>query len=345
MKPSQQGMWGRRFRLPTRAVGRRKRLPHRILLAALLALPAFAHVMSMSSGDLTIHGVHAHYELRLPLYEMTHVQHPEQSLFEHIRFSSSGKQAQLLNKSCREDPPQGSYVCEADYQFAAPVDSLDVECTFYSVTVPNHVHLLRAENDGKRDQALFDISFPRATLRFRPAGAATIGVTQAGAGFMRALGGPVQILFLASLVLAARSRRELVLLAAMFVTGQVAAALIVPLTGWQPPARFVEAAAALTIAYLAVEILVLPKAGMRWLIVAVLGAFHGLYFELFLRTAGYHPLYVLTGAACAEVPLIVIFAFLFARLGKRLSLWKPVPVSASFLLAIGMAWFFMRLKG
>jgi hypothetical protein len=338
-------MWGRRFRLPTRAVGRRKRLPHRILLAALLALPAFAHVMSMSSGDLTIHGVHAHYELRLPLYEMTHVQHPEQSLFEHIRFSSSGKQAQLLNKSCREDPPQGSYVCEADYQFAAPVDSLDVECTFYSVTVPNHVHLLRAENDGKRDQALFDISFPRATLRFRPASAAAVAMTQAGAGFMRALGGPVQILFLASLVLAARSRRELVLLAAMFVTGQVAAALIVPLTGWQPPARFVEAAAALTIAYLAVEILVLPKAGMRWLIVAVLGAFHGLYFELFLRTTGYHPLYVLAGAACAEVPLIVIFAFLFARLGQRLAVWKPVPVSASFLLAIGMAWFFMRLKG
>ena len=83
----------------------------------------------------------------------------------------------------------------------------------------------------------------------------------------------------------------------MFLAGQTAAACIVPLTAWQPPARFVEAAAALTIAYLAVEILALPHAGMRWLIVAVLGAFHGLYFALFLRTTGYSAVYVLAGAA------------------------------------------------
>jgi hypothetical protein len=86
----------------------------------------------------------------------------------------------------------------------------------------------------------------------------------------------------------------------MFLAGQIAAALVVPRTAWQPPARFVEAAAGLTIAYLAVEILVLPKAGMRWLIVAVLGAFHGLYFELFLRTTGYRALYVLSGAVFAR---------------------------------------------
>ncbi len=116
-------------------------------------------------------------------------------------------------------------MCAADYEFAAPVDSLDVECTFYAVTVPNHVHLLRVENGGKRDQALFDISFPRATLRFRPPTAMETAVTQAGGGFMRALGGAAQMLFLASLVLAARSRRELILLAAMFLAGQTAAAL------------------------------------------------------------------------------------------------------------------------
>jgi len=330
---------------PQRMWAGRLRLSHGLAALGLLVSPAFAHVMSMSSGDLTIRGVEAHYELRLPLYEMTHVQRPEESLFEHIHFSSGGRPAQLLDKSCREDAPHGAYVCTADYRFAAPVDTLDVECTFHSVTVPNHVHLLRVENAGKRDQALFDISFPKAALRFRPPGAAAIAVSQAAAGFLRALGGPAQILFLASLVLAARSRRELLLLAAMFAAGKVSAALIVPLTGWQPPARFVEAAAALTIAYLAVEILVLPKAGMRWLIVGVLGAFHGLYFELFLRTTGYRPLYVLVGAACAEIPLIAIFAFLFQGVRKRLAAWRPVPVSASVLLAIGMAWFFLRLKG
>jgi hypothetical protein len=311
---------------------------------ALLATPAGAHVMSMSSGDLTIHGVHAHYELRMPLYEITHIRNPEQALFDHIHFSSAGRPAGLVDKSCREDAPQDSYLCAADYEFAAPVETLDVECTFYAVTVPNHVHLLRVENDGKRDQGLFDISFPSATLRFRPPSAFETAAAEIGAGFMRALGGPVQILFLAGLVLAARTRRELMLLAAAFVTGQMASALVVPLARWQPPPRFVEAAAALTLAYLAVEILALPHAGMRWLVMAVLGGFHGLYFELFLRTSGYRPLYVLSGAAFGEILAIAAFGLLFSRLGQRLAALKPVPVSASVMLLIGMVWFFLRLR-
>jgi hypothetical protein len=310
----------------------------------LLACQALAHVMSMSSGDLTIHGSLAHYELRLPLYEMPHVANPAQSLFAHIVFSSGGRSAQLLTSACREDAAEGSYVCTADYQFAAPVNALDVECTFPAVTVPNHVHLLRVENSGKHDQALFDISFPRATLRFRPPTALETAVTQAGGGALRALGGAAQIVFLASLVLAARSRRELILLAAMFLAGQITSVIVVPLTVWQPPARFVEAAAGLTIAYLAVEILVLPKAGMRWLIVGMLGAFHGLYFDLFLRTTGYRASYVLTGAVFAEIAAIAVCALLFSYLGKHLKALRPVPVCASVLLVTGIVWFFLRLR-
>jgi hypothetical protein len=309
---------------------------------ALLAFPAFAHVMSMSSGDLTIRGVQGHYEFRLPGYELPHIKNPEQSLLANISFSSGGRSAKLLRSSCHEEGPW--YACAADYEFAGPVETLDVQCTFYSVTVPNHVHLLRVDNGGKHDQALFDFSFPSATLRFRAPGPVEIAASQIGAGCLRALEGFVQILFLAALVLAARSRRELILLSAMFVTGQVASTLLLPLTRWQAPARFVEAAAALTIAYLAVEILALPHAGMRWLIVAVLGAFHGLYFALFLATTGYQPLYVLTGAAVAEVLAIVLFALLFSQI-RKLATLKPVPVSASLLFVVGMAWFFLRLKG
>jgi hypothetical protein len=172
-----------------------------------------------------------------------------------------------------------------------------------------------------------------------------VALTQTGAGALRALSGVVQVLFLASLVLAARSRRELMALAAMFLAGQIGSAVLVPLTNWQPAARFVEAAAALTIAYLAVEILLLPKAGSRWLIAGVLGAFHGLYFELFLRTTGYAAGWVLSGAAVTEIVLIGAFAFAFARIGKIAAALRPVQVSAGLLLAFGMAWFCLRLAG
>lgn len=314
------------------------------LAIALLVSPALlAHMMSISSGDASVKGNRLHYELRMPLYEIAHVKDPERSLFEQIHFFSGGQEARLLDKVCREDAANGSYMCIADYEFAAPVDRLEVACTFHSVTVPNHVHLLRAEKEGKRDQAIFDFSFSKATLRFDPPGAVEIAVTQAGAGFLRALGGLVQILFLASLVLAARTRRELLALAGMFLAGQIAGAVLVPRTGWQPAPRFVEAAAALTIAYLAVEILLLPRAGWRWLIAGFLGVFHGLYFALFLQTAGYGAAYVLSGASVGDLLLIAMFALLFSRLGRIAAALRPLQVSACALLVIGMVWFFLRL--
>ena len=313
--------------------------------AMLFACPVFAHVVSMSSSEMTLEGTRGRYELRMPLYEVAHVPQPENALLENIRFSSGGREARLVSKSCRAEADRDTYACTAEYEFAAPVETLDVECTFPAITVPNHMHMLRAKLGEKSDQGFFDRSFPRATLRFRPPTAVETAVTQSGAGFMTALGGPAQILFLAALALAARSRRELAALAGMFLLGQAAAVLIVPSTTWQPAARFVEAAAALTVAYLAIEILLLPKAGARWLVAGVLGAFHGLYFHLFLQTSGYSPGWVLAGAALGEVAVAGLLALIFSRVARVAQALRPVQVSASALLLFGMVWFFLRLRG
>jgi hypothetical protein len=318
----------------------------------LVVWPAWGHVISMSSGDLVVEGARAHYELRMPLYETAHVQNPERTLLDHIRFSSAGRAAKLLAKDCRADSASDVYLCSADYEFAAPVDSndasIDVECTFYAITVPNHVHLLRAQigdtPGSKHDEGIFDMTFTHTRLRFRPPTPAEIVATQSGAGFFRALAGIVQVLFLAALVLAARSARELVALVAMFLAGQAACVLIMPYTAWQPAPRFVEAAAALTVAYLAVEILLLPHAGARWLVAAVLGGFHGLYFHLFVRTTGYGAGLVLAGAAAAEVLAVAVLALVFSRVGRVAKALRPLQVAASGLLVFGLVWFAMRLR-
>ncbi len=316
----------------------------RALCFVLLAWPLTAHVMSMSSGDLAILGARARYELRMPLYEVAHVQNPERTLLEHIRFAG----ARMARSECRADAARDTYICVADYEFAAPVDRLDVECTFAAITVPNHVHLLRAslgEKPGeKRDEAIFDLGFTRATLRFRPPTATEIAITQAGAGLVRALGGTVQVLFLAALVLAARSRRELLAIAAAFLVGQAASVLTMAHVAWQPAPRFVEAATALAVAYLAVEILLLPQAGGRWLVAGVLGALHGLYFHLFVQTTGYSPALVLLGASLAQAAAVAVLALVFWRVGRMAKAFRPVQVAASALLVFGMVWFLLRLR-
>ena len=305
----------------------------------LAAVPLWAHVMSMSSGDLTIDGAAAHYELRMPLYEITHVQNPERALLEHIRFGKARQTAQ----NCRPDPASNQYLCSADYEFPSPVQSVEVQCDFYAITVPNHVHLLRAQLGGKRDEGVFDLTFTRTTLRFRPPTQAEIVVTEAGAGAVRALSGMAQILFLAALALAARGRRELASLAAMFLAGQAAGVLIMARILWQPAPRFVEAAAALTVAYLAIEILLLPQAGSRWLVAGILGGFHGLYFHLFLQNTGYSPGLVLTGAAVAELAVLTVLALAFSKIGRIAKALRPLQVAATGLLVFGLVWFAMRL--
>ena len=209
-----------------------------------LPAPRFAHVMSMSSGDLTIHGTQAHYELRLPLYEVPHVTNPAQSLFAHIAFSSAGRPAQLLRSRLPRGCRAGLLFVYGELQVRRASRSLGcglhastrslcrTTCTCCaSITAPNTIR-------------------PCSTFRFR-ARRCVSGLlrlwrppsSQAGGGVLRALGGAAQILFLASLVLAARGRRELLLLAAMFLAGQIAAALdraatrhgSHPRVSWKPP--------------------------------------------------------------------------------------------------------------
>jgi hypothetical protein len=312
------------------------------LLALPLAAPLAGHMVSMSTGDLKVDGAHANYELRMPMYEVAHVHEPEHTLLDHVRFRSGGVWAKVSGASCKQE--QDTYLCTAEYQFPAPVETLQAECTLASVTVPNHVHLLRAYRGDKTDQAVFDLSYTQAEIRFRPPTAFETAMREITAGFMRAAGGLAPLLFLVSLALAARSRRELVALTASFLTAETLACAIAPYLRLSLSPRFIEAAAALTIAYLAFEIILLPDSSSRWMVVAVLGLFHGAYFAAFLSESGYHLTTFLTGVILCELILIALFSLLLDRLTRLSFLRRAVPVAASLLLAVGVAWFLLRLK-
>jgi HupE / UreJ protein len=204
------------------------------------------------------------------------------------------------------------------------------------------VHLLRAYLGDKTDQAVFDLSFTSAEIRFRPPTAWETAFQEIAAGFMRAAGGLAPLLFLASLVLSARSRRELVTLTVAFLAAESVACLVAPRIAFPLSPRFIEAAAALTIAYLAFEIILLPNSGLRWLVVGVLGLFHGAYFSIFLAQSGYHAVTFLCGVAGAELLLIAAFAFVLGRLTRLSSMKRAVPVAATMLLTVGVVWFFVR---
>ena len=147
----------------------------RVVWLALLPWPALAHVMSMSSGDLTVEGARGHYELRMPLYEVAHIKDPDRSIFENIHFSSGLREARLVAKSCRTDTAGDSYLCTADYEFAAPPDWIDVTCTYHSITVPNHVHLLVSESSKATPSLVLKVLKQRVSRDLRKSRRASSG--------------------------------------------------------------------------------------------------------------------------------------------------------------------------
>jgi hypothetical protein len=294
----------------------------RLSFAALLLTPLWAHTVSMSTGELRIDGPLAEYELRIPMYEVGQMGNPA-TILDHIRFDGGHR----TKASCANE--DGTYVCKASYEFETLVpERLDVECTFFEVTVPNHVHWLTATRGANSDQEVFDKAFPRSELRFRPPSRLETFGRAFGSGFARAATNWIGLAFLLGLAIAA-PRAVLPVLG--FLAGEGLAILVGPKVSWTLAPRFLEAAMALTVAYLAVEILMAAEARHLAWIVALLGLFHG------LNLAGF-PGSFIAGAAVLQVAAFALLALAAGFVG---AFWRRIL--AWGLLAAGLGWFGIRV--
>jgi hypothetical protein len=271
-------------------------------------------------------GPTAVFELSIPMYEIAQLAHPETELLAHFRFGDG----HLARSNCHAE--EDAYVCHGEYEFPdLHPDALEIQCTLYQATVPNHVHLLTAIQEANTDQEVFDQRFTDIEVRFRPPSRAEAIAREAASGALRAMESASGVLFLIGLALAVRGVNEALLFCAAFMTTEYSARRLGPLLPLALSARFLEAMLALLVAYLAVEILLLPHGRSRWLLVAILGLCHGLSF------AGFPAPYLL-GALPMQA---AVFAILVAAALRMPLAWKRP--AAALLLAAGVAWFGARL--
>lgn len=317
----------------------------RAFLATLVAIssgaPASAHLLSVSQGELTLDGPVVTYELRMPLSEVPSVAEPQFVLLDAIEVRAGGQTATREEASCQSDAGQELYTCRASYRFVDPPSTVDFRCDFPSVTVPHHVHILRSGSGETARQTVFDITFREAEIRFVPPTIWEVVRTEAGAGVRKPITSPELFLFLIALALAARSKSELAACAGAFLIAQAATGAIVGLIEWMPPIPFLEAAAALAVAYLAAEILFVPDATKRWLVCGGLGCFHGLFLAAYIQSVEMHSGLVLPGALGTEGILAAGFGALRLRFVTR----PPEQLGGILLLVVGMAWFGLRVLG
>jgi hypothetical protein len=292
------------------------------VLALLIAGRVSAHVVSMSTGELRIDGPLADYELRIPMVEVAQMANPS-LILDYIHFDGGHR----TSAKCADE--DGTYVCHAAYEFATLVpDRLGVECRFFEATVPNHVHWLNAVRGANSDQEVFDQAFPNSELRFRPPSRIETFAREFGLGFARAARNWIGLLFILGLATAAP---RAILPVTCFLMGEVGAILIGPRIPWPLAPRFLEAAMALTVAYLAVEILMVADAkNLAW-VVGTLGLFHG------LSVSGFPLPY----SVAAGVLQVGVFALLAWGARRLLIGWRKAI--AWGLLAAGLGGFLFRV--
>ena len=314
-----------------------------VLLLSLAAASLGAHSMSMSNGELRLDGDQAVLLIRVPDYEVQPLDDPQQALLDAFTLRVDGRQLPRISGRCAANEAEGSYDCTSHFPWPEGAAVVEVECDLPDAVAPNHVHVLRAVSPDGAEQQVFDYASRRQQFRFRPMGVVERIASEAKAGAVRILLGPAQMLFLFALVVAARGRGELVRMAAAFLAILAATAVAVSALGWQPPPGFADAAGALTIAYLAVETLTLPEAGGRWIVAGGMGAFHGLYFGIFLQQASMLPAAVLAGVFSAGALVLALLYMLVSRLSNDFGELLFRRACAGALCLIGVGWFLSRL--
>jgi hypothetical protein len=295
---------------------------NRSALALLFPAVAYAHVVSTSTGELRITGRTGVYELRIPAYEIEHTEHPETALLDEIRFAG----AQRTSSECNNDGDW--FVCRAGYTFSENVtDKIEVDCTVYRATVPNHIHLLYAVQGQNSDQQIFDQNTPMAEMRFHPPSLGESLRRDGAAGARRLLRSLSAILFLAAIALAARNRRDALILGGSFLAAEWLARPVAPFIPIALSPDFLEAVLALTAAYLAGELLFFRATNARWALVPLFGLFHGLPFVAF-------PALYLAGAMAVQALLLIGVSFAALQLPDKFR--RP---AAGTLLAASLVWF------
>ncbi|MEP7352607.1 MAG: HupE/UreJ family protein, partial [Acidobacteriota bacterium] len=177
------------------------------------------------------------------------------------------------------------------------------------------------------DQVVFDQGTQHREIRFHPPSLTETVARDGSAGALQLLRSVAGLLFLLTLVLAARGSVEAAILALVFLAAQWLAR---PIGGFLPAGlspQFLEMVIALTVAYLAVEVVFLPEGRARWVIIPILGIIHGLPFAAF-------PPFYLVGATVVQVLILIA---LIVGAGRLPGGWRRYAAGFAGIAALG--WF------
>lgn len=274
-------------------------------------------------------------------------------LFEHVRVASEDRALEpVLQTVATWKDEEGSPYLEVQlsYSFASEsMPSLAVTASLLTDLYPDHRTLAEIQVGDRRTEFVFQHG-NTVTVTGLSSSRWTAAMSFVTLGFDHILTGYDHILFLLGLLLVARGLRQLAAIVTSFTVAHSLTLSLATLGILEPTMWTIEAAIALSIAYVGVENLVSADTRHRWKIAFVFGLLHGFGFASVLREMEL-PRSALAGSLLTfnigvEIGQLVIVTIMFPvlRLVQRTRYGPMVTRYGSLaVIAMGLYWFCQRV--
>jgi hypothetical protein len=214
----------------------------------------------------------------------------------------------------------------------------------------DHRNIARIERGGFRESFLFQHG-SAYTARPTPAPLLETALSFVAFGIEHIFTGYDHIVFLFGLLLVGRGLRDLVFVVTSFTVAHSVTLSVAALGLFTPVPWTIEAAIALSVAYVGIENLFLKDVRHRWKLTFAFGLIHGFGFANVLREMHLPPdalaLGLFTFNLGVEIGQVIIVALMWPAL-KLLERqpFRPVVVRVASMLiaAVGLFWFFERIR-
>jgi hypothetical protein len=234
--------------------------------------------------------------------------------------------------------------------FAAPVTALAIDSTLHQLTQPDHRHLAHAVIHGTSHEAVLDGSVTHADFQAGLSATSDTAKRFVVLGMEHIATGYDHLAFLVVLLVAATSLLDVVKIVTAFTVAHSITLALATIGLVALPSTMIESLIALSIAWVAVENLLVDHVDRRWRITFVFGLVHGFGFSNVLRDMDLPraslALSLFAFNAGVEIGqlifVLVAFPLIYHVLRTR---WHPPLALAcsSVVFCLGVYWFVQRL--
>ena len=239
-----------------------------------------------------------------------------------------------------------------DHRFQEPPGELQLESAFHKLTDDRHQTFCQVNMDGELTQYVLDVSRPVEKIEVL---AGWSGLARRASRFLvlgveHILTGYDHLAFLLGLIILGGALRSLVGVVSSFTVAHSLTLIAATLDLVVLPTRFVEAAIALSICYVALENMFVREVRYRWVITFFFGLIHGFGFSNVLREMQLPKsglaVSLLSFNLGVEVGQLAILLLLFpAVLYLSRRRWHSVAINlaSALMLGLGGFWFVQRV--